>query len=208
LPNGLRMPPSLSSGRSHTIISRKPAAGSAPEPSAMLAQPVEVARREPAAAAPSEPAAPLQMPGLVQPQPNSAQPIEPQAAPQRLESTLGDQFGLSGGPALQAPQSAPIQYPTSIVQPAPLATSTAQLTLPPGVQSLPRASQPNQERPAAANAKPASGLQMPRSVGTAEPRIARATPAATQPRASSTEPVLPSPGPDLRMPNSVETVWR
>jgi hypothetical protein len=205
LPGGLRMPSSLSSGRSHSIVSLRPADGAVEQPSATLTQPVEVARRTPTPAIQPEPDTSLQLPGSVRPESPSPTPLEQPMEPTRLEPTLADQFGLNGGAGGQVPQATPNEYP-SIVQPVPIGISQAPLTLPGGVQPLPRTSQPIQQRPTTATMKPVTGLQLPPSVGTSAPRVARATPATRN--GSATEPVNQSAGPELRMPNSVEGVWR
>jgi outer membrane protein TolC len=194
LKNGLQMPSSLSSERAHTILARKPAAGSISQPSETLAQPVEVARREPAAGSQTTPALRLQIPGSVQPQATSPQLPAP-GAPAAIESAPGDHFGLNGGPALQAPSSVAIQYPTSIVQPQPLAAGR-------------QAAQPGKSATNGVTAKPAAGLQMPPSVAGGEPRVARAESAPALQTTPTNESAAAPAGPELRMPNSVETIWR
>jgi hypothetical protein len=212
----LRMPPSLSSSRGHTIIKQSPEALAAEQQAPELAQPVEIARREPQPMSHPPQSTTLRLPGSVRPQtppaPTSMSPTAP--ADGSLAPTPVDDGDYAGGPVPQSAAPGNTNPANSLRQSAPNLALQAPLNLPDSIQ--PSARQPlfqppnyqtPQYAPAAMNPGGSARAQASGPTGFAEPRVAQSRTIPMK-RVQAGQPASDQLGPELRMPNSVETIVR
>jgi outer membrane protein TolC len=187
----------------------------AEEPAAVKpSQPISIARRPAQSIIKRPPQATLQMPGSIQPAPGGNAPsVASGSETLPMEPKPAEDVDFSAGPISQPTPSVPMQFPSSIqpqspsamTTPAPLESATTQPT---ATSLLPM----NQ---ASRGVMPQ--LEMPRSMTSAEARVARAPAVPARPavnrRAPNAGPVAtpiaqPNAGPELRFPNSIEAAAR
>jgi outer membrane protein TolC len=210
----LRMPPSLSSSRGHTIIKHSPEAPAAEQPAPERGQPVEIARRESQPMSHPSPSTTLQLPGSVRPQTPSAPTSMSPTAPADGSLAPVDDGDYAAGPVLQPAASGNMTPASSLRQSAPNLALQAPLNLPDSIQPSSRQPlfQPPQYQtpryaPPAMNSEGAARAQASGPKGFTQPRVAQSR---TIPMKSVQvrQPASDQLGPELRMPNSVETIIR